>query len=284
MRRVRLLVGLLTLLGAGCAAPAASADSALSLGSTAAVPAVAGPASAGPGPAVAPVSETAPARVATIKSIRTTDSTKGVITVVGMLTPAPAAGTRVPLHQWLPAQKRWQEIAHGYSTGTGVTITTVQPGSIRSYRIAVGAQAPYAAAISPVISFKHYVWRGFFKKGLVASGGVGQPQLNVVPPKEGPRRAEADLLANKGGYVWGDVGTTGCRYSRNWLGNITDGTVRVSLHNGTKALTSLRMKQETEGWINQDITGVTRLRLQVADIQSGYGPYVSIDSLLLCTN
>ncbi|MGW7679518.1 hypothetical protein ACWGID_02175 [Kribbella sp. NPDC054772] len=269
MRRVRLLVGLLTLTMVGCAAPAAPANSALSLGSTA---------------AAAPASVTTPTRTATIASIRTTDATKGVITVVGTLSPAPAAGSRIPLHQWIPSQKRWQEIAHGYSTGSSVTITTVQPGSVRTYRIAVAAQAPYTAGISPMISFKHYVWRGIFKKGLLASGGVGQPQFTVVPPNEGPRRAEADLLANQGGYVWGDVDSTGCRYSRNWLGNLTDGTVRVSLHNGTTALTSVRMKQETETWLNQDITGVTRLRLQVADIQSGYGPYVSIDSLLLCTN
>ena len=69
MRRV--LAGLLTLLAAGCAAPIAPADSALSLGSTASA-------------AVA-----APTRTAKIASIRTTDATKGVITVVGTLTPAP---------------------------------------------------------------------------------------------------------------------------------------------------------------------------------------------------
>ena len=273
MRRV--LAGLLTLLVAGCAAPIAPADSALSLGSTAsAASAVVG--------AVAAVA--APTRTARIASIRTTDATKGVITVVGTLTPAPTAGTRIPLHQWIPSLKRWQEVAHGYSSGSSVTITTVQPGSVRTYRIAVGAQAPYAAAVSPVISFKHYVWRGMFKKGLVAAGGAGQPQFTVVPPNEGPRRAEADLLANQGGYVWGEVDSTGCRYVRNWLGNLTDGLVRVSLHNGTTAMTSIRMQQETETWLNYDISGVTRLRLQVADIRSGYGPYVSIDSLLLCTN
>ena len=269
MRRVRLLAGLLTLLVPGCAAPVVPADSALSLGSTA---------------AAAPVSVTTPTRTAKIASIRTTDATKGVITVVGALTPAPAAGTRIPLHQWIPSLKRWQEVAHGYSSGSSVTISTVQPGSIRTYRIAVGAQAPYGAALSPMISFKHYVWRGMFKKGVLAAGGVGQPQFTVVPPNEGPRRSEADLLANQGGYVWGEVDSTGCRYSRNWLGNLTDGLVRVSLHNGATAMTSVRMKQETEGWLNHDISGVTRLRLQVADIRSGYGPYVSIDSLLLCTN
>jgi hypothetical protein len=266
MRPVRAVAGLLVLLLVGCAAPVAPADSALSLGSTASA------------------SVTALTRTAMISSIRTTDATKGVITVVGTLSPAPKTGTRIPLHQWIPSAKRWQEVAHGYSSGSNVTITTVQPGSIRTYRIAIGGQAPYQAAISPMISFKHYVWRGLFKKGLLFAGGLGQPQFNVVPPKQGPRRAEADLLADQGGYVWGDVDTTGCSYVRNWLGNLTDGIVRVSLHNGTKAMTSVRMGQETETWLNYKIDGVTRLRLQVADIRSGYGPYVAVDSILLCTN
>ena len=39
------------------------------------------------------------------------------------------------------------------------------------------------AALSPMISFKHYVWRGIFKKGLLATGGQGQPQFTVIPPK-----------------------------------------------------------------------------------------------------
>jgi len=268
-RPMRVVTGLLAFVLAGCAAAAAPADSALSLGSRA---------------AAAPASITAPARTAKIYSIRTTDATKGVITVIGTLSPAPKTGTRIPLHQWIPSERRWQEIAHGYSSGSSVTIKTVQPGSVRTYRIAVGPQAPYAAAISPMISFKHYVWRGIFKKGLLAAGGVGKPQVSVVPLNEGPRRAEADLLADKGGYVWGDVNSTGCSYVRNWLGNLTDGTVRTSMHNGTTAMTSVLQKQETETWLNYKILGVTRLRLQVADVRSGYGPYVAVDSIMLCTN
>ena len=79
-RHFRVLAGLLTVALAGCAAPIAPAGSALSLGSTAS--------------AVAPASVTAPARTAKISSIRTTDATKGVITVIGTLSPAPKAGTR----------------------------------------------------------------------------------------------------------------------------------------------------------------------------------------------
>ncbi|WP_433162676.1 hypothetical protein [Kribbella sp. CA-247076] len=268
---LRSVVGLSALALTGCAAPVAPADSALSLGRTASA-------------SVAPASVTAPARTAKIHSIRTTDATKGVITVVGTLSPAPKTGTRIPLHQWIPSARRWQEVAHGYSSGASVTIRTVQPGSVRTYRIAVGPQAPYAAAVSPMISFKHYVWRGIFRKGLLAAGGNRGPQFTVIPPAEGPRRAEADLLADKGGYVWGDVNSTGCSYVRNWLGNLTDGTVRTSLHNGTKAMTSVLQKQETETWLNHKILGVTRLRLQVTDVKSGYGPYVAVDSIMLCTN
>jgi hypothetical protein len=264
---MRAVAGLLILALTGCSAQVAPA---MSLG--------------GAAPAVVPAPAAAPARTAKITSIRTADTTKGVITVIGSLSPAPKAGTRIPLHQWIPAAKRWQEIAHGYSSGSSVTIKTVQPGSVRMYRIAIGPQAPYPATLSPAISLKHYVWRGIFKRGVLAAGGKGAPQFNVVPPNEGPRRAEADLLANKGGFVWGDVDSTGCSYVRNWLGNLTDGTVRVSLHNGTKAITSVRQAQETETWLNAKILGVTRLRLQVTDIKSGYGPYVSIDTMMLCTN
>jgi hypothetical protein len=44
------------------------------------------------------------------------------------------------------------------------------------------------------------------------------------------------------------------------------------------------MAQETETWLNRQILGVNRLRLQVADVKSGYGPQVATDSMLLCTN
>jgi len=81
-----------------------------------------------------------------------------------------------------------------------------------------------------------------------------------------------------------DHGRDQGRDHRDRLGNLTDGTVRVSLHNGAKAMTSVLMKQETETWLNDKILGVTRLRLQVADVRSGYGPYVAVDSILLCTN
>jgi hypothetical protein len=84
--------------------------------------------------------------------------------------------------------------------------------------------------------------------------------------------------------VWGDVNSAGCSWVKNWLGNITDGTVRVSLLNGSTVLGTLNQTQETEGWLNRQILGVNRLRIQVADVKSGYGPQVATDSMLLCTN
>jgi hypothetical protein len=225
----------------------------------------------------------APSRTVKITSIRTADYTKGTLTVAGTLTPAPAAGSRVALQRW-SSTAGWQEIGHASPSGGKVTISANQPGSIRTYRLAIGPQSPYAAAASAPTGFYHYVWRGIFKKPLLASGGKGHPQFNVVPPAEGPRRAEAEVLADKGGQVWGDVNSAGCIWVKNWLGNITDGTVRVSLLNGTTSLGSVDMAQETETWLNRKLTGVTRLRLQVADVRSGYGPQVATDSMLLCTN
>ena len=119
---------------------------------------------------------------------------------------------------------------------------------------------------------------------MLATGGKGHPQFTVIPPAEGPRRAEADLVADKAGVVCGDIDTTGCRWARTWLGNLTDGTVRGLLLNGAKVVGTVDMKQETESRLNRDILGVKRLRLQVADVKSGHGPQVAVDALLLCTN
>ncbi len=69
-----------------------------------------------------------------------------------------------------------------------------------------------------------------------------------------------------------------------WLGNITDGTIKASLLNGTKVVGTVAMKQESESRLDRHIPGVNRLRLQIADVKSGYGPQVSIDAQLLCTN
>jgi hypothetical protein len=250
----------------GCAAAAVPAQSALSLQSSQTIAQAA-----------------APTRTVKVTSIRTTDYTKGTLTVAGTLTPAPAAGSRVALQRW-SSTAGWQEIGHATPSGGKVTISANQPGSIRTYRLAIGPQSPYAAAASAPSGFSHYVWRGIYKKPLLASGGKGHPQYNVVPPSEAPRRAEAEVLADKGGVVWGDVNTAGCNWVKNWLGNITDGTVRVSLLNGSTVRGSVDMAQETETWLNRQILGVNRLRLQVADVKSGYGPQVATDSMLLCTN
>jgi hypothetical protein len=223
------------------------------------------------------------ARTVKITSVRTTDYTKGTLTVSGTLTPAPAAGSRVALQRW-SSTAGWQEIGHGTPSGGNVTISSNQPGSIRTYRLAIGPQAPYAAAASAPAGFYHYVWRGMFKKPLLASGGTGHPVFTVIPPSEAPRRAEAEVLADKTGVVWGDVNSAGCSWVKNWLGNITDGTIRASVLNGSTVLGSVDMAQETETWLNRKILGVNRLRVQIADVRSGYGPQVALDSMLLCTN
>ncbi|GAA1606552.1 hypothetical protein GCM10009789_71080 [Kribbella sancticallisti] len=265
---IGLLVAALSL--TGCAATVVPAESALSVPGT--------------GKAAPAAVQTTPVRAVKITSIKTTDATKGVLTVVGSITPAPAAGSRVSLQRWSSTGRKWIEIGHGPTKGTSITIPPTVPGSVASYRLYIGAQAPYGAASSSAISFSHYVYRGIFKKPLLATGGKGHPQFTVVPPAEGPRRAEAEVIADKAGVVWGDIDTTGCRWVRTWLGNLTDGTVRVSLLNGAKVVGAVAMAQETETWLNRDILGVTRLRLQVADVKSGYGPIVAVDALLLCTN
>ena len=255
---------------AGCAAEAVPAESSLAApGKTQAVPVAA---------------QTTPVRTVKITSIKTTDATKGVLTVVGAINPAPAANSGVSLQRWSSAGHKWVEIAKGSSKGSAVTIASTVGGSVASYRLSIGAQSPYGAVASPQLSFSHFVYRGIFKKPVLATGGKGHPQFNIIPPAEGPRRAEADLLADKGGVVWGDIDTTGCRYVRTWLGNITDGTIKATLFNGNKVVGTVAMKQESETRLDRHMPGVNRLRLQIADVKSGYGPLVSIDAQLLCTN
>lgn len=227
--------------------------------------------------------QAAATRTVKITSIRTTDYTKGTLTVAGTLTPAPAAGSRVALQRWDGALG-WREIGHATASGGTVTVSSNQPGSIRTYRLAIGPQAPYAAAASAPAGYHHYVWRGIFKKPLLASGGTRNPQFTVVPAAEAPRRAEAELLADQGGAVWGDVDAAGCSWVKTWLGNLTDGTVRVTLLNGGTVLGSVDQPQESETWLNRQMPGVSRLRLQVTDVRSGYGPNVAVDAMLLCTN
>ena len=78
----------------GCAGTVAPAQSALSVTDATTVPA-----------SVA----AAPVRTVKITSLRTADYTKGTLTVVGTLTPAPAAGSRVALQRW-SSTAGWQEI------------------------------------------------------------------------------------------------------------------------------------------------------------------------------
>jgi hypothetical protein len=261
----------LTLSLSACAAENASAETALSLQ---------GGATATATVAAAATSQ----RTVKLTSVRTTNYTKGTLQVTGTLNPAPAAGTRVALQRWSPTKKIWEEIGNSKTSGAKVTVSSNQPGSIRTYRLAIGPQSPYAAAASAGRRYAHYVWRGVFKRGLLATGGKSNPQFNVVPPSEDPRRSNAELLADRTGQVWGDINTAGCNWIKTWLGNITDGTVRTSLRSGTKVLGSVDEKQETETWLNRRLLGSTRTRLQVVDLKSGYGPQVAVDATLLCTN
>jgi hypothetical protein len=223
-------------------------------------------------------------RTVRLTGIRTINYVKGTLRVTGTLNPAPSAGTRVALQRWSSTKRIWEEIGSSKTSGANVTVLSNQPGSIRAYRLAIGPQRSYAAAASAGKGYANYVWRGVFKRGLLAKGGKNNPQFNVVSPSEDPFRSNAELLADRTGQVWGDINTAGCSWIKTWLGNLTDGTVRTSLLSGTKVLGSVDEKQETETWLNRQLLGSPRTRLQVIDLKSGYGPQVAVDASLLCTN
>jgi hypothetical protein len=258
----------LTLSLSACAAENAPAENALSFQGV------------GAAPAAAVTSQ----RTVRLTGIRTTNYSKGTLQVTGTFTPTPSAGTRVALQRWSATKKGWEEIGHSKTSGANVTVSSNQPGSIRTYRLAIGPQSQYGAAASAGKGYAHHVWRGVFKRGVLAAGGKSNPHFNVVPPSETPFRSQAELLADRTGQVWGDINTAGCSWIKTWLGNLTDGTVRTSLLNGRKVLGSVYEKQETETWLNRRLLGSARTRLQVVDLKSGYGPQVAVDASLLCTN
>lgn len=230
------------------------------------------------------IGQVAAKRTVYFDTLKTTDYVAGTLQATGRLSPAPAKGSRIALQRWNPTLKRWEEVGHGASVGANITIKTKLTGSVRTYRLAIGPQGAYAAAGSPQKAFGHYVWRGAFRQAPLAKGGKGRPVFAVAPAAEAPRRDAAELSADKAGNVWGDLNTTGCTWIKNWLGNLTDGTVRTSVRNGATVLGTVDQRQETETWLNRRLNGSTRTRLQVADVASGYGPLVAVESSLLCTN
>lgn len=227
----------------------------------------------------------AASRTVAFDSIKTTSWETGTLRVTGRVSPAPPSGTRVYLQRWMPSTHTWRNIGLGYTRGgSAVTVTSRAAGSVLTYRLYAPASGAYAAAYSRQVRHQHFVWRGVFHKALLAKGGSGNPHFDVIPASDAPNLSQADLQADRGGQVWGDLNTSGCTRIAAFFANLTDGSVRVSLLRNTTAVATTTMAQETETDLNRTITGVTRLRMLVRDLGSGYGPALSTDTRTLCNN
>ncbi|MFC0628627.1 hypothetical protein [Kribbella deserti] len=216
-----------------------------------------------------------------LDSIKTTDYASGRLQVSGRVYPA---GPKVQLQRWVAASRTWKTIGTFTGSGTAVKVDATVGGSVLTYRLYSPMAFPYGAGSSKARSFQHFVWRGVFKKPLLARGGTANPEFNVLPASEVPALSEADLLADRTGTVWGDLNTRGCTKIKAWFGNLTDGTVRTSLLNGTTVIGAVNQPQESETELIRSLAGSTRTRLQVQDTNSGYGPSVATDTYVLCNN
>lgn len=226
----------------------------------------------------------AAARTVRLDSVRTVNQHTGAVRATGRISPAPPDGTTVYLQAYLGASAGWRAIGAGRTDGSSVSVGARLPGSVLYYRLAVVPVGGYTASASVKRWHQHFVWRGVFRKPTLARGGTTGWQFHVIPPNEVPAQSEAELLSGPSGAVWGDLNTSGCVQIRDWMANLTEGTVRISLKKGDTVLGAIDMRQETEAVLIRDLAGSTRTRLDVRDLGSTYGPTLSIDTYALCNN
>jgi hypothetical protein len=223
-----------------------------------------------------------------LDSLKTTSWETGALRATGRVFPAPPSGYPVYLQRWVPSSRSWRSIGIARTTGgNSVSVSSRAAGSVLTYRLYApfaSSPVPYGAGVSRAVKFQNLVWRGVFRKPLLAKGGAGGPQFTVIPPGDSPYRSEAELAAGRTGNVWGDLNTSGCAKIEAFFGNITDGSVRVSLMRGSSTVGAATMAQETETDLNRNITRTPRLRMHVKDLTSAHGPQVATDTRVLCNN
>lgn len=226
-------------------------------------------------------------RKVSLDSIRTTSWETGSLRATGRVFPAPPAGYPVFLQRRMPSGA-WKSIGLGRTAGgSSVSVSARAAGSVLTYRLYApfyGGSNPYGAGVSKSVRHQHFVWRGVFRKAVLARGGTGSPHFTVIPAADAPYRSEADLDANRGGQVWADLNTSGCTKIQAYFANLTDGSVRVSLLRGSSTVAAHTMAADSEVDLNRPITGIARLRMQARDLTSATGPALSTDTRTLCNN
>jgi hypothetical protein len=221
-----------------------------------------------------------------LDSIKTVSYETGVLRASGRL--YPATGGRVYLQRYNPSTKAWANIGSKVASGNYVSVDAKVGGSTGQYRLYVPMTYPYGAGLTAAKTFTHYVWRGVFKKPLLAKGGTGEPQFEVIT--EDPARAYAFALADPTGAAWADVNTAGCTRIALAVANFASETLSAKIKKADTTLASATVANA----VNDDTPGVgslaatigsaSKLRLELTDV----GAVDYLDALLfsrvLCSN
>jgi hypothetical protein len=214
----------------------------------------------------------------------------GTLVASTNILPMPPSGTTIWLQRFDAATKVWKNYISGKATGrsSNVVIRGNVPGSVGTYRVYAPSRYPYAHGYSANRTYAHYKWRGVFAKPLLATGGEGNPAFDVLPAAEDPYRAAAEAFADLGGTVWADINTSGCVVVEGYTGTDTAGQTTVRVLNGSYAGRTVTVTatdfDEGRPIAPWNITGISRLRLQVTNTGSTTDTYAWLEVRARCAS
>ena len=239
---------------------------------------------AGYTPATSPVRRP---KVAQVISWQTLESSEwdGIVKATGIRYPAAPAGGPIYLQRYDAKANVFRSIAFARTSSDGrFTPAARVGGSTAYYRLHAPAYGGLTGAYTPVRRLVHYAPRGLFAKPLLGTGGTGHPLFEPVHHDDTHKLAVSN--ADRGGNSWADVNVAGCQTMFHYYRNSADGKVKVDLLNGSTVIESVTLNPGAE--IIQpsmpDLTGLSRIRLRVTDVDSTTGPFVSFDATVLCAN
>ncbi len=214
----------------------------------------------------------------------------GTLEIAAGVEPMPPRGTRIWVQRYDAVNKVWRNYISGIAQG-GTFHTIMRgnfPGSVGKYRVYAPLRYPYAAGYSAPVTYAHYKWRGVFAKPLLDSGGIGNPEFDVLSAEDDPYRSGAEAFADLGGTVWADINTSGCVAVEGYAGTDTAGQTTVRVLNGSYAgrIVTVTAADFDEGrpiapW---NITGISRLRLQVTNTGSTTDTYAWLEVRARCAS
>ncbi|MGW6278475.1 hypothetical protein [Kribbella sp. NPDC055071] len=128
-----------------------------------------------------------------LDAVKDTDWETGAFRASARVVPAPPNGTTVSLQRFDPRSRLWLPQGSAKTVNGRVTVNTNAPGSVTSYRLAIGAVGQFGAGISTSRSFAHFVWRGAFIKPIKVFGVNGDAFVGFPGEPAHPRRGRFEL-------------------------------------------------------------------------------------------